>query len=372
MAGGTLNHTPLHALHLRLGAKMAPFAGHDMPVQYAGIIAEHEHTRAACSLFDVSHMGQARLAGADFDTLAAFMERLTPALIKTLKPGRQRYTMFTNAEGGIIDDLMVQHPASAPDELWLVVNASRKEVDYAWIEDHLPAGARLIREDDRALLALQGPKAEAVLARHFPPAADLTFMQAAGGVIDGMEVRVTRCGYTGEDGYEISVPAERAEELAERLLAEPEVEPAGLGARDTLRLEAGLCLYGNDIDETTSPVEANLTWSIGKRRREQGGFIGEERILKELQEGPARKLMGIRPEGRAPARAGTEVFSADGEKIGHVTSGGYGPTVGGPVAMGYVRADHATEGAEVILKVRGRDIPAQVASAVFVPHNYKR
>ncbi len=365
--------TPLHALHVRLGARMVPFAGYEMPVQYPpGIVREHLHTRESAGLFDVSHMGQAWLVGPDVESVARALERLVPADILGLEPGRQRYTQLTNPEGGIIDDLMVTRPAEFDDRLYLVVNAARKDVDYAWIAEHLPEGVRLEPWEERALIALQGPRAEAVMARHCPSAAALSFMQSEAGEIAGISARWSRSGYTGEDGFEISVAARDAERLAEILLGEPEVEPVGLGARDTLRLEAGLCLYGHDIDETTSPVEAALTWSIGRRRREEGGFFGEERILREIAEGTARRRIGIRPEGRAPAREGTKVLSEDGEEIGIVTSGGFGPTVGGPVAMGYLKTECAKKGTPLKLVVRGREIPAEATSAVFVPHNYKR
>ncbi len=365
--------TPLHALHVRLGARMVPFAGYEMPVQYPrGIVKEHLHTREAAGLFDVSHMGQAWLVGPDFETVARALERLVPADVLGLTSGQQRYTQLTNPEGGIIDDLMVTRPADFDDRLYLVVNAARKDVDYAWITEHLPQDVRLEPWEDRALIALQGPRAEAVMTRHCPSAADLAFMQADAGEIAGIPARWSRSGYTGEDGFEISVAAQDAERLAEILLNEPEVEPVGLGARDTLRLEAGLCLYGHDIDETTSPVEAALTWSIGKRRREEGGFFGEARILREIAEGVSRKRFGIRPEGRAPAREGTKVLSADGEEIGVITSGGFGPTVGGPVAMGYLKTEYAKKETPLKLVVRGKEIPATATSAVFVPHNYKR
>ncbi len=370
-----LKATPLHALHIRLGARMVPFAGYDMPVQYpGGIVREHLHTRNSAGLFDVSHMGQAWLVGPDFETTARALEALAPADFLGLAPGQIRYSQLLNPQGGIIDDFMTTRPAdeALDGRLMLVVNAARKDVDYAWLREHLPDNVTLETEEDRALIALQGPKAEAVLARHCPQAPGLSFMQAAAGEIGGMAARYSRSGYTGEDGFEISVAASDAEALAELLLSEPETAPIGLGARDTLRLEAGLCLYGHDIDETTSPVEAALVWSIGKRRREQGGFIGAQRVLKELAEGTARKRTGIAPLGRAPAREGTEVFSESGEKIGHVTSGGYGPTVGGPVAMGYVKTPFNRKDTPLTLRVRGKDMPARAASAVFVPHNYKR
>ncbi len=364
--------TPLHALHQRLGARMVPFAGYDMPVQYEGIIAEHAHTRQAASLFDVSHMGQAELVAPDWKTAARALERLNPAALVELKPGRMRYGFLLNDEGGIIDDLMAtRHPADE-GRLMLVLNAARKAVDMDAIRAALPAGVELIGHPDRALIALQGPRAESVLTRHCPAAKELYFMEAAGAEVAGIPVFLSRSGYTGEDGFEMSVAAERAEELAGLLLDEPEVKPAGLGARDTLRLEAGLCLYGNDIDETTSPVEAALTWAIGKRRREAGDFPGAARILRELQQGPERRRVGFAIEGRAPVRAGAEVFNEAGEAIGQVTSGGFGPTVGAPVAMGYVRAPFAEKGAPVKFVVRGREIAGEVTSPTFTKPGYRR
>ena len=371
-APDSLKKTPLFALHERLGARMVPFAGYAMPVQYEGIIAEHQHTRESASLFDVSHMGQASLIGPDWETVAAAMERLNPAALKTLKPGHMRYGFLLNDEGGIIDDLMVTRPPHEEGRLMVVFNASRKDVDAEALKAVLPEGVELVRHEDRALLALQGPKAEAALVRHCPDAADLYFMEAMPAEIAGIPVFLSRSGYTGEDGFEISVPADRAEELAELLLNEPEVKPAGLGARDTLRLEAGLCLYGNDIDETTSPVEAALTWAIGKRRREAGDFPGAERILKELADGPARKRVGFAIEGRAPVRAGAEVLTEAGEVIGHVTSGGFAPTVGTPIAMGYVAADHTEEGAPVTLRAGRREAAAAVTTPMFTKPGYKR
>jgi len=365
--------TPLFDLHVKLGARMAPFAGYDMPIQYpSGIIREHKHTRQNAGLFDVSHMGQAWLKGADFETVAAALEKLVPGDMLGLEAGQQRYTQLTNETGGIIDDLMVTRPADFDDRLFLVVNAARKAIDYDWINRHLPAGVTLEPLEERALIALQGPKAEAVMARHCPQAAGLAFMEASAADVAGIPARYSRSGYTGEDGFEISIAAQDAARLAEILLAEPEVEPIGLGARDTLRLEAGLCLYGHDIDETTSPVEAALVWSIGKRRREEGGFTGAERILRELAEGVSRKRTGIAPQGRAPARDGTKVLNEKGEDIGVITSGGFGPTAGGPVAMGYVKPPFNKNDTPLKLVVRGKEMPARAASAIFVPHNYKR
>lgn len=367
--------TPLYELHLELGAKMVPFAGYEMPVQYPmGILGEHLHTRDKAGLFDVSHMGQALLVGPDHATTAAALETLVPGDILGLAPGRQRYTQLLNEEGGIIDDLMVTRPASPEDDgrLMLVVNAARKQVDYAHIGGRLPAAVALEIAEERALLALQGPRSAEIIAERCPKAAGLGFMAAAGAEFDGVDCQVSRSGYTGEDGFEISLDAAAAERVARTLLDHPDVAPVGLGARDSLRLEAGLCLYGNDLDETTSPVEANLSWSIGGRRREQGGFPGAGRVLRELAQGPSRLRVGILPEGRAPAREGTEIVAKDGEPIGEVTSGGFGPTFGGPVAMGYVAAGHAVIGTPVGVVVREVARPARIAAMPFVPHRYFR
>ena len=370
-----LAHTPLHALHVARGARLVPFAGYEMPVQYAdGIIAEHTHTREAAGLFDVSHMGQAFLVGPDHATAARALEALVPADIVNLAPGRQRYTQLTDTDGGILDDLMVTRSAEPEEDgvLMLVVNAAGKEADYAHIAPALPANVRLIRADHRALIALQGPKAAAVLERHCASAAAMPFMSARSASFDGIDCHVSRSGYTGEDGYEISVKANRVRAIAERLLGHAEVKPIGLGARDSLRLEAGLCLYGHDIDTTTSPVEAALAWSIQKRRREESGFPGAERVLAELRDGPRRLRVGLRPEGRIPAREGAEIKSSDGTPIGKVTSGGFGPSLGAPIAMGYVERAFAEPGTPVALVVRGKDIPASVAALPFVPHRYYR
>lgn len=357
---------------------MVPFAGYAMPVQYdltgaiaercrGGVMAEHLHCRSAAALFDVSHMGQAWLTG---DDPAAALERLVPGDIAGLKPGRQRYTLLTRPDGGIIDDLMVAN--FGPDGLFLVVNASRKDVDFAHIATDLPSGVRLVPAPDKALLALQGPAAAAVMGRLCAEAAGLGFMGVARVSLAGGPCLVSRSGYTGEDGFEISVPAERAEALAELMMAQPEIAPAGLGARDSLRLEAGLCLYGNDIDETTDPVEAGLTWVIGKRRKMSWDFPGGAVIRDRLDNGPSRLRVGIRPDGRAPARAGTDILAADGAPVGHITSGGFGPSVNAPIAMGYVRPDLAEDGTKLTLMVRGRPLPATVVPMPFVPHRYAR
>jgi aminomethyltransferase len=375
VAAEPLKRTPLYDLHVALGAKMVPFAGYEMPVQYPlGILKEHLHTRAAAGLFDVSHMGQAFLIGPDHATTAAALETLVPADILSLKPGQQRYTQLLNDDGGIIDDLMVTRPASAGDDgkLFLVFNASRKEVDYAHIASRLPAGVKLQPMPERALLAVQGPAAARIVADLCPLAARLGFMSATGARIGGFDCHVSRSGYTGEDGFEISVAAEHAAALWDMLLRSDALKPIGLGARDSLRLEAGLCLYGHDIDETTSPIEAALAWSIQKRRRAEGGFPGTARILDELANGPKRKRVGLRPDGKAPAREGTEILALLGERLGTVTSGGFGPSVNGPIAMGYVLADYAGAGTPVNLMVRGKALSAAVAPMPFVPHRYAR
>ena len=374
-AAESLLETPLHGEHAAAGARLVPFAGYAMPVQYAtGILAEHLWTREHAGLFDVSHMGQAALIGPDHATTARALEALVPADILNLKPGRQRYTQLLDENGGIRDDLMVTRPANPlqDGELLLVVNAATKEADYAHMAARLPAGVELRRFDDRALLALQGPQAEAVLGGQAPDVASLAFMQAAETMIGGIPAHVSRSGYTGEDGFEISVPASRAAELWRLLMTDEQARPIGLGARDSLRLEAGLCLYGHDIDTTTSPVEAGLTWSIQKRRREEGGFPGAARIQRELRDGPARLRVGLKPEGRAPAREGTVVATPDGREVGKVTSGGFGPSVNGPVAMGYVAREFATPGTKLHLVVRGKPLPAQVVPMPFAPHRYKR
>ncbi len=367
-APDALARTALHALHLELGAKMVPFAGYDMPVQYpAGILKEHLHCRAEAALFDVSHMGQAAIRGAD---AVGALEALVPGDIKALAPGRIRYTMFTDDNAGILDDLMVT--AVRDGHLAVVLNAGCKAADMAHLHAALTGNARAELDDDRALLALQGPKAAMVLDRLAPGAAAMKFMSAAQLDIGGIICGVSRSGYTGEDGYEISVPNTRAEDLARKLLAEPEVAPAGLGARDTLRLEAGLCLYGHDIDTTTTPIEAGLAWTISKRRRADGGFPGAARIQRELADGPARRRVGIRPEGRAPVRDGATVSDAAGKAVGQITSGGFSPSLGAPVAMGYVAAPSAATGTALSLDLRGRSVGAAVANLPFVPHRYHK
>ncbi len=363
-----LKQTPLDALHRELGGKMVPFAGFDMPVQYeAGILKEHLHTREAAAVFDVSHMGQAFLRG---DNVQAALETLVPGELQALKEGRTRYTLLTNEAGGILDDLMVTNRG---DYLYLVVNAACKEADFAHIEDRIGAETELEILEDRALIALQGPAA-AVLSRHASGVDTMAFMSAAtvdiAGVSGGVSCFVTRSGYTGEDGYEISAPAADAEALTRLLLDEAEVAPAGLGARDTLRLEAGLCLYGSDIDTQTTPIEAGLAWAVNKRRREEGGFPGDGIILAQLKDGVTKKRVGIKPEGKAPARAHTPIEDSGGNAIGEITSGGYGPSVGGPIAMGYVDAAFSDPDTPVNLMVRGKALAAKVAKLPFVEQRY--
>jgi aminomethyltransferase len=363
----SLARTPLYSLHIALGARMVAFAGYEMPVQYrAGILAEHLHTRSKAGLFDVSHMGQLRLGGAD---PAAALEMLVPGDIRGLAPMHMRYTLLLNEAGGIIDDVIATR---LPDGFCVVVNATTKDTDFAHLRAGLGSATSIDRLDDRALIALQGPMAAAVLERFAPAIARLPFMRAADMVLDGEPCLVTRSGYTGEDGFEISLPASGAQAIAERLLAEPEVAPVGLGARDSLRLEAGLCLYGHDIDAKTTPVEAGLAWTIAARRRREGGFPGAAIILDQLAHGPARKRVGIRPDGRAPARERTPILAESGRRIGHVTSGGFGPSVGAPVAMGYVETADAAIGTALWLEVRGTPRPARIAALPFVPHRYYR
>lgn len=374
----SLSRTPLYDAHVALGAKMVPFAGYDMPVQYPlGVLKEHLWTREKAGLFDVSHMGQAFLIPDDksYDTAAHAFETMVPADLLGLKPGQQRYTQLLADDGGILDDLMVTRLGLAGHEHWLyvVVNAACKQTDLPHIESRLPAGVKLRRADAMALLALQGPQAASVMAKLAPDLAGLPFMASVDAEVDGVWMHVSRTGYTGEDGYEISIHDKDAGRLWSTLSADPLVQPIGLGARDSLRLEAGLCLYGHDIDTTTSPIEAGLAWSIQKRRRTDGGFPGASRIQRELQDGPARRRVGIRPEGGAPAREGTEILSADGAPVGKVTSGGPAPSLANkPIAMGYVAVAHSKPGTPVQLVVRGKSIPAHVVALPFLPHRYFR
>ena len=373
MSTEPLLKTPLHALHLELGARMVPFAGYDMPVQYPlGVLKEHLHTREHAGLFDVSHMGQIRLRGAQ---AAKGLETLVPVDILDLPVGMQRYAMFTNEQGGILDDLMVANLGN--DTLFLVVNAACKEQDLAHLRQHL--GDRCEIEplfESRALLALQGPDAVNVLARLAPDVAKMTFMQFAPVKLMGADCYVSRSGYTGEDGFEISVPREQAEALARHLLDQPEVKAIGLGARDSLRLEAGLCLYGHDMNEATTPIEASLLWAISKARRADGpragGFPGAETIFAQQQVGVARKRVGLLPQERTPVREGAEIVDAEGTVIGQVCSGGFGPTLGAPLAMGYLDFNHTPVDSEVWAIVRGKRVAMKVSKMPFVPQRYYR
>jgi len=372
---GPLLKTPLHALHVELGAKMVPFAGYDMPVQYpTGVLTEHNWTREHAGLFDVSHMGQAFVVGPDWETTAKALEALVPADILGLKPGQQRYSQLLAEDGGILDDLMITRSSYKGYEGWayIVVNAGCKDADYVHIGARLPSGIELKPDSDLALMAIQGPEAAAVLETLVPGIAATPFMTFVETTVDGMFVHASRSGYTGEDGFELSVQVKDAPKLWQRLTADARVKPIGLGARDSLRLEAGLCLYGHDIDTTTSPIEAGLNWSIQKRRRTEGGFPGAARVQKELAEGAPRARVGILPDGRAPAREGTVIKAADGAAIGTVTSGGFGPTINGPLAMGYVNRRFAEPGTPVLLEVRGKDLPAKVVTMPFAPHRYFR
>ncbi len=373
-----LKRTPLHALHVARGGKMVPFAGYDMPVQYAaGVLREHLHTRNAAGLFDVSHMGQIALhpKSGKIEDAALALERLVPQDILSVARGRQRYAQFTNDEGRILDDLMV---ANFGSHLFLVVNAACKAEDEAHLRASLQDACVIEPLGNRALIALQGPKAESVLAKLCPDAGAMRFMDAGPHRVDGIDCYVSRSGYTGEDGFEISVPAEQAEALANTLLENSDVLPIGLGARDSLRLEAGLCLYGHDIDATTTPVEAALEWSIQKSRRHggvrAGGFPGADKILSQLANGAPRRRVGLKPQGRAPVREGAPLFAdvASSEQIGAVTSGGFGPSINAPVTMGYLPSSHATPGGLVYAELRGQRLPLRVAPMPFVPNTYKR
>ena len=370
--------TPLHALHVARGGRMVPFAGYDMPVQYAaGVLREHLHTRSAAGLFDVSHMGQIALhakSGRPEDAALA-LERLVPQDIAGIAPGRQRYAQFTDQAGGILDDLMV---ANLGSHLFLVVNAACKQADEAHLRDALSESCVIEPLSDRALIALQGPKAAAVLQRLGAEIAAMRFMDCGPRRLAGIDCLVSRSGYTGEDGFEISVAADRAEDLAQALLEDSELLPIGLGARDSLRLEAGLCLYGHDIDTTTTPVEAALQWSIQNSRRpggaRAGGFPGAEVILPQLEQGPPRRRVGLKPQGRAPVREGAPLFAdeASPQPIGKVTSGGFGPSINAPVAMGYLPVMHAGTGRLVFAELRGQRLPLQVTPLPFVAHAYHR
>jgi len=363
--------TPLHALHIELGAKMVPFGGYDMPVQYAtGILTEHKHTRAAAGLFDVSHMGQVLLKGAGAD---AALETLVPVDIVGLPLLKQRYAIFTNDQGGILDDLMVTRRA---DDLFVVVNAACKSQDIAHLQKHIGSLCTVQPLPDQALLALQGPQAVTALARLNPEVQKLTFMTGGHFALDGIDCFLTRSGYTGEDGFEISVPADRAVQLARALLAQPEVKPIGLGARDTLRLEAGLCLYGHDVDTTTTPVEGSITWAIQKVRRaggeRAGGYLGASVIDQQLANGSARKRVGLISTERMPVREGAKVVNADGVEIGVVTSGSPSPSLGQPIALAMLQADHTAVGTSVFALVRDKRVAMSVTTLPFVPNRYYR
>lgn len=376
-ADSTLKRTAMHDLHLSQGARMVAFAGYDMPVQYtAGILSEHQHTRTHAGLFDVSHMGQIVIdaPGADLSTAAIGLETLIPADIVGLAPGRQRYGLLINDQGGIDDDLMIQNLG---DRLLLVVNAATKDADEARLRAALPSSIRIARLD-HALLALQGPQAEAALRSIWPGCADMRFMDVKEAEIFGETCIVSRSGYSGEDGFEISVPQATAVSLAEKLLAHEAVELVGLGARDSLRLEAGLCLYGSDLDVKTTPIEAQLGWAIPKVRRSDGsragGFPGRSVIFRQLVDGPPRVRVGLRPDGKAPVRGGALLFSDDSasEPIGSVTSGSFAPSLGAPVAMGYLQAGFSEPGSRVFAEVRGKRLPLVVSELPFVAHSYKR
>ncbi len=368
-----LLRTPLYNLHLELGAKMVPFAGYDMPVQYPmGILKEHLHTRAQAGLFDVSHMGQVRLTGKNGKSAAAELEKLVPVDIVDLPLHQQRYALFTNPQGGILDDLMV---ANNGDHLFIVVNAACKRTDIDHLHQHLSDACVIEELSDRALLALQGPAAASVMAKLLPETSTMIFMQTATVTLAGAKCYISRSGYTGEDGFEISVPNAQAEALARLLLAQPEVAPIGLGARDSLRLEAGLCLYGHDMDEHTTPIEASLTWAISKVRRADGaragGFPGAEIILKQLATGTTRKRVGLRPEGR-PVREGAQIHDAEGKLVGEVSSGGFGASANGPVAMGYVATECAQLGTKLNAMVSNKAVVIEVVKLPFVQQRYYR
>ena len=365
MSDTDLQFTPLDTFHRKHGDKMAPFAGYYMPVSYPlGVLKEHEHTRAAAGLFDVSHMGQAILRG---DNVVAAMESLVTGDIKGLASHGTRYTLLTNDQGGIRDDLMVSRLG---DALYVVVNAGCKVEDFAYMRERIGDQVEIEDLTDRALLALQGPKASEILTRFIPAVRHMNFMNIAELDINNIPCLISRSGYTGEDGYEISLPAEDVEDFAQLLIDEDEVELVGLGARDSLRLEAGLCLHGSDIDLTTTPIEAALTWVVSKNRRHAGAFPGAQIIIDQIANRSTKKRVGIEPEGRAPARAGTKIIDMDGNPIGAITSGGFGPTIGGPVAMGYVDIEFFKPETPVQLMVRGKAMPAQVIKLPFVPHQY--
>ena len=371
-----LKRTPFYNMHVANGAKMVPFAGYDMPVQYpSGVMKEHLQTREKAGLFDVSHMGQAILRGQSYQDAAVALERLIPMDVQGLAEGRQRYGFFTNDQGGILDDLMF---ANRGDHIFMVVNAACKEADIDHLRDNLEPDIHVKVLENRALLALQGPSSESVLAEHYPPITDMQFMDVETIPIAGAECWVSRSGYTGEDGFEFSIPLAAALDVAKALVDHPDVEWIGLGARDSLRLEGGLCLYGHDIDETTTPIQAGLTWAIQKARRENGtragGFPGANVILGQMVSGVANTRVGLIPQTRAPMREGVELFATetDTAPIGYVTSGGFGPSVGSPVAMGYVPTEMSTPNTVLFGEVRGKRMPVQVSRLPHVPARFKR
>ncbi len=371
MTAPALKKTPLHALHLEKGARMVPFAGYDMPVQYDGfgVLKEHLHTREHAGLFDVSHMGQALLYSPTIDPATA-LEKIVPSDIIGLQNGRQRYTLLLNDEGGILDDLMVARLNE--HTLLLVVNAACKDKDFAYIRQKIGAVTQLTPLDDRALLALQGPKAEQVLSPFFSGLLEMNFMDVITTAWRDADIYISRSGYTGEDGFEISFPAALADAFTRDLLQEAEVRLIGLGARDSLRLEAGLCLYGHDLDEHASPVSANLKWTVPKRRRNEANFAGAAKIMSELNNSPYILRVGLQPQGKAPIREKTELFDDKGRKVGVVTSGSFGPSVDGPIAMGYVDANLAVTGTILTAMVRGQSLPCTIVDLPFVPHRYKK
>ena len=372
----SMRKTPLNGLHREFGAKLTEFAGYEMPVQYRlGILGEHQHTRKKAGLFDVSHMGQVILSGQSYEETALALEKVLPMDVLGLEIGRQRYGFLTTDEGGILDDLMFSNRS---DHIFVVLNAACKDSDIKYLRSHLEPNISIKEIENRALIALQGPASEAVLGKYHPQIKNMKFMDVETLTIDGAECWISRSGYTGEDGFEISIPAEAAEPITRSILSNQNVEFIGLGARDSLRLEAGLCLYGHDIDQETTPVEASLTWAIQKARRSNGsrasGFIGSEIILKQLAGGTNKKRVGLLPQTRAPMREGVEIFATETSKeaIGKITSGGYGPTVGYPIAMGYINSEYANSEDDLFGELRGKRVPVKVSNLPFVPLNFKR
>lgn len=364
-----LKTTPLYKIHNNNAAKLVSFAGYYLPIQYAnGIIAEHNHTRKAASVFDVSHMGQIKISG---PMIHDALEKILPISFSRIAPGQIKYTQFLNKEGKIIDDLMI-HRSFEDNQIWLVVNADCTEKDLDHLYSNLNRSYKIELIDDRALIAIQGPKSSNILKEFFNEIDNMPFMTGDWFTYDNEQFFVSRCGYTGEDGYEVSIKDRCAEEFISKLLKFEDVKLAGLGARNSLRMEAGLCLYGNDISILTSPVEAGLTWSIPKERIENGGFIGHENIKKDLIDGVEKKLVGIKPLGKLPAREGTQILSKNGKIIGEITSGGYSPSLQAPIAMGYINAEILQKNCEILLNVRGNSLPAEIVSLPFVEHKYFR